>query len=65
VLKTSQHSLERSSFPLNGIDMDDVEHSLGSPLILLTGATGYIGGRSLKALKAAGKRGRRYVLVVK
>jgi uncharacterized protein YbjT (DUF2867 family) len=45
--------------------MDDVEHSLGSPLILLTGATGYIGGRSLKALKAAGKRGRRYVLVVK
>jgi uncharacterized protein YbjT (DUF2867 family) len=35
--------------------MDPVEHALGSPLILLTGGTGYIGGRLLKALEASGR----------
>jgi uncharacterized protein YbjT (DUF2867 family) len=36
--------------------MNTVNHSPGSPLILLTGATGYIGGRLLKALEASGLR---------
>ena len=31
------------------------EHSAGQPLILLTGGTGYIGGRLLKALEARGR----------
>ena len=34
--------------------MGIVEHSDGSPLVLLTGATGYIGGRLLKDLEASG-----------
>ena len=36
--------------------MDELQHSRGSGLILLTGATGYIGGRLLKALEAGGRR---------
>jgi uncharacterized protein YbjT (DUF2867 family) len=36
--------------------MDSIEHSGGFRLILLTGATGYIGGRLLKALEASGRR---------
>jgi len=35
--------------------MGIVEHSDGSPLVLLTGATGYIGSRLLKALEASGR----------
>jgi uncharacterized protein YbjT (DUF2867 family) len=35
--------------------MGIVEHPDGSPLILLTGGTGYIGGRLLKALEASGR----------
>lgn len=38
--------------------MDIAVHSLRSPLILLTGATGYIGGRLLKAMEAEGRRAR-------
>jgi hypothetical protein len=34
--------------------MGIVGHSDGSPLILLAGGTGYIGGRLLKALEASG-----------
>jgi len=36
--------------------MNDRKNSPGSGLILLTGATGYIGGRLLKALEAEGRR---------
>jgi len=35
--------------------MSTVGHSRCSPLILLTGATGYIGGRLLRALEASGR----------
>jgi uncharacterized protein YbjT (DUF2867 family) len=35
--------------------MENVEHSEGTPLILLAGGTGYIGGRLLKALEARGR----------
>ncbi len=35
--------------------MQNVDHADGSPLILLAGGTGYIGGRLLKALEASGR----------
>ncbi|HMD99504.1 MAG TPA: SDR family oxidoreductase [Terriglobia bacterium] len=35
--------------------MENFDHAGGSPLILLTGATGYIGGRLLKALEEGGR----------
>ena len=35
--------------------MENVDHARGSPLILLAGGTGYIGGRLLKALEASGR----------
>ncbi len=40
--------------------MGVVEHSLGSLLILLTGGTGYVGGRLLKGLEASGSRTRSF-----
>jgi uncharacterized protein YbjT (DUF2867 family) len=36
--------------------MGTIEHSSDSPLILLTGGTGYVGGRLVKALEASGRR---------
>jgi uncharacterized protein YbjT (DUF2867 family) len=36
--------------------MDIIEHSDDSALILLTGGTGYVGGRLLTALEAGGRR---------
>src|SRR6202051_3726036 len=39
-----------------GAVMDIIEHSDDSALILLTGGTGYVGGRLLTALEAGGRR---------